>query len=151
MYGLVVDTNVLFRALVNEKGGDYKAYRFVFNNEFRFYYHESRVKEFLEILQYKRISKKYTLSEEVLDVFMSPIRKYGESLEPEVVKICRDIDDNEVLGLATAATRKSGKVFLITHDEDLLDLNGKIETVEILRPGEFLRDQVPTPLRLRLR
>lgn len=101
------------------------------------------MEELFQILEYERIRRKYKFPQEVVETFLEPMWKWGEEIKPEIVKICRDVDDNEVVGLAKAAKKKTEKVFLITHDKDILELKGKIENVEILRPREFLRERVP--------
>lgn len=143
MRRVVIDTSVLVRAFLKKTGGDWKVYEMFLGGIFNLYYSQELLDEFLNTIKYPRIKKRIRIENEPVEVFLESIFEYGKLKIPEEVNICRDVRDNHVIGLAKRAKRKTEKAYLITHDEDILVLKGKVEGVEIVTPGEFLR-KVPS-------
>ena len=119
---LVLGDNILKKAV---SGGRYLVYG------------AKQLEELVEVLGYERIRKRYSISQDEVSKLGKWVMKNKE-VEPVIVELCRDPDDNYMVGLAMKAAKKK-KAFLVTGDKDILDLRGKIKNVEILRPGEFLK------------
>jgi predicted nucleic acid-binding protein len=83
------------------------------------------------------VAKKYKISGVEIEQLVRWIARRGKSVEAVKVEICRDPDDNYVIGLAMAVVKKR-KVLLVTGDKDILTLKGRIAGVVMVTPGEFL-------------
>ena len=137
MRNVVVDTNILIRALLKPDSSDGRVVRRVFDGELKLWYSEGLLYEFIRVLSYPRL-KKFFITKERLDVFLELLVAVGILISPVSTKLCRDPDDNEVLGLALAASADA-PVYLISADKDILALKGEVERVHILTPQEFLK------------
>lgn len=140
-YGLpaVVDTNILIRALLNPTSSDGKIYKMFLSSEIILYSSEGQLKEINRVLRYPRIKKKYGLSDDIISDFISTIVSFGKLvITTERIELSRDKDDNELLSIAKSVFQ-GDPIYLITADEDLLVLKGKMEGIRILTPQEFLR------------
>lgn len=139
MLDVVVDTNVLVRAIINSSGSDGKIFRQFLNSRLKLYFSLVQIGEIKRVLLYQRIKRKYSLDDVKIANFIDSILSFGILVSPtEKLEICRDPDDNELLSIAMSVN-KERPVYLITADEDLLVLKGKIEKVNILTPQDFLR------------
>ena len=138
MRRVVIDTNVLVRAFLKKTGNDWRVYEKFLEGEIELYYSQGIIDEFLKVISYPRIKKRIKIENETIEVFLGSLFEEGVLKEPEEINICRDVRDNHIIGLAKRAAKR-GKVHLVTSDKDILDLKGKIEGVEIVRPGEFLK------------
>lgn len=133
---VVVDTNILVRAFLSGKKEEDNVLRYATSKGRQLVYGQGQLKEFVEVLGYKRIKNRYPINHEEVKRFGRWLME-KEEVEPEIATICRDPDDNYVIGLALRAAKK-GKAYLVKADKDILELKGKINQVEILTPGEFL-------------
>jgi len=91
----------------------------------------------VRVLSYPRLVR-YGITQEAIDSFIKTLIIHGKMVIPKSTTLCRDPDDNEVLGIALAVSDKS-EVYLISADKDILVLKGEIESVRILTPQEFLK------------
>ncbi len=137
MPSVVVDTNILVRALLSPDGSDALVLRLAFDRKVSLLYSNGILIELLRVLQYPRM-KKFGVAEEEIDAFVRAITTHGKAIVPKEIHLCRDEDDNEILGTALALVG-SKPVYLISADEDLLVLRGSIDGVTILTPQEFLK------------
>lgn len=138
MSAIIVDTNVLVRAFLSGARQEDKILKKIFRSGYNLVYSRDQLNEFVEVLGYKRVTRKYILESEEIKKFLKIIKIKGRKLEPEKVQLCRDPDDNHIIGLAMRAAKRN-KAYLVTGDKDILDLKEKIEKVKILTPGEFLK------------
>lgn len=136
MPSVVVDTNILVRALLSPDGSDAAILRLAFNRKVRLLYSNGILVELLRVLKYPRM-RKFGVAEEERDAFVRAIITYGESIISKKIHLCRDEDDNEILGISLASGQEP--TYVITADRDLLVLAGSIEGVTILTPQEFLK------------
>lgn len=137
MPSVVIDTNILVRALLSPDGSDALILRLAFERKITLLYSNGILIELLRVLKYPRM-KKFGVAEEEIDAFVRAIITYGKAVVPKEVHLCRDPDDNEILGIALALVGKD-PVYLVSADEDLLTLRGSIDGVTILTPQEFLK------------
>lgn len=137
MSAVIVDTNILVRAFLSGKQTDDKILRLIISGNYQLIYGQNQMEEFTRVLGYRRITKKYHIDELAVGEFLNWIIGNGRELEPQTIKICRDPDDNYIIGLALKAA-KIQQVYLITGDKDILALKGKILKVEILTAGKFV-------------
>lgn len=137
MPSVVIDTNILVRALLSPDGSDAAILRLGFDRKVSLLYSKGILTELLRVLKYPRM-KKFGVAEVERDAFVRAIITYGKAVVPKEVHLCRDPDDNEILGIALALVGKES-VYLVSADKDLLTLRGSIEGVMILTPQEFLK------------
>ena len=134
---VVLDTNILVRAVLSKAFlGDNILRKTVSGGRY-LVYGAKQFEELVEVLGYERIRRKYLINDEEMSKLGKWVMKSKE-VEPVVVELCRDPDDNYMIGLALKVA-KNKKAFLVTGDKDVLVLNGKVKNVEILTPGEFLK------------
>lgn len=138
MRRVVIDTNILIRALLKGGGSDEKIYRLFVDREVKLFFSLEMIDEFLRVIYYPRVKKRAKFTHDQVELFIKRIRVGGKIVAPQITDLCRDTKDNVVLGTAMAA-RGKGRVSLITGDDDLLELKGKVEGVEIVTPREFLQ------------
>jgi uncharacterized protein len=135
---VVLDTNILVRALLKPDSSDGIIFEKLLNGEIILYYSVRMLEELARVLYYPRIFKKYHLSEEIISVFLETITSFAKVVNPqERLTICRDSDDYEILSVASSIKGKDG-MFLITAYDDLLVLNGKVKGVQIISPQIYL-------------
>lgn len=84
----------------------------------------------------EKLSTKFGFSDATVRAVISHLRKTAELVEPEGIPVetCRDRNDLEILGTATAGQCD----LLVTVDKDLLVI-GTYRKVAIVKPGEFWR------------
>lgn len=138
MRRVVIDTNVLIKALFVGGSKQERVFRVFMEREIRVCYSLEMLEEFIRVVSYPKIVKSFGVKAEEFELMVRKIRRDGIVFGPHKTDLCRDIKDNMILGTAMAAA-KLGPVSLITEDEDLLELKGKVEKVEIITPGEFLK------------
>lgn len=135
---IVVDTNFLVRVFLSGNERRDVVFRKIRQLGLRLVYGREQFDELFEVLGYARITKNYNIDRDKLIRFRDWIIRKGMEVESETVSMCRDPDDNYILGLATSSSRDI-KTYLLTSDKDILDLRGKIKNVRICTPGEFLK------------
>jgi len=136
MRRVVIDNNVLVRAFLKKGGSDDKVFRMFLGEKIELYYSLEMIDEFLKVMYYPRIKKRLKFDQRDVELFVGSITTRGKLVTPRAVNICRDVKDNVILGTALASGGKKNG-FLVTADEDLLVLKGKIGGVEIVTAREF--------------
>lgn len=135
----VIDTSVLVRGLISVKSDSWQVVTKVVADEIQTYYSDSLLKEIARVFFYPRIYKKYHLTKIAIETYFKTLMTFGKIVFPtKKVSICRDKTDNELLSIALSIYQGE-QIYLVTLDEDLLILNGKIKEIEILTPKAFLR------------
>jgi len=137
MQNVVVDTNVLVRALLRPDGSDWRVFTLAIDGKITLWYSHRLLTELARVFTYPRL-KKYDVTHETAATFIEMIVASGDAIEPQLTTICRDPDDNEILGIALAVTGVD-PVYLVSADKDLLALRGSVAGVIILTPQEFLK------------
>lgn len=138
MYAVIADTNIFIRAFLSKNFQEDTILRKIFRDGYRFLYGKDQLKEFIEVLGYERLKKHYLIDSNDIDRFVKLIIKMGKSIEADVCDLCRDPDDNYILGLAIRASKRQ-EVYLVTGDKDILDLKKKLKNIKIIKPGDFLK------------
>ncbi len=138
MSAAVVDTNILIRAYLSGNQSEDAILKKIIDNNYLWISGRKQLEEFIEVLGYKRITNKFAIEKDDLGKFCQWIIDRTQETEPEQIDICRDPDDNYILGLAVRASKRQ-KVYLITGDKDILDLKKKLKNIIFIRPGEFLK------------
>ena len=136
MPSVVVDTNILVRALLSPDGSDALILRLAFDRKVTLLYSNGILIELLRVLKYSRM-KKFGVAEEEIEAFVRAITTHGKAIVPKEIHLCRDEDDNEILGVSIASGQD--RTYIITADGDLLVLAGSVDGVTILTPQEFLK------------
>lgn len=136
---VVVDTNILVRATLSGKGLTDAVLEKIGTGDMTLVYSQNQLEELLEVLGYDRIGKKYKVNRDIVEEVLNWISKFGREIGAEEVELCRDPDDNHVVGLAVKAAKKN-RAYLISGDHDILVLKKKIKGVKILTAGEFIKN-----------
>ena len=138
MYAVIADTNIFVRAFLSKNFQEDAILRKIFRDGYRFLYGKVQIGEFIKVLGYERIKKHYRIDREDIDAFIKWITKEGKLIGADPCDLCRDLDDNYILGLALRASKRE-EIYLITADKDILDIKSKFKNIVILTPGEFLK------------
>lgn len=138
MRRVVIDTNVLIRAFLKKTGSDWKVYEQFLHGDIDLYFSQELVDEFLRAVNYPRVRKRITIEHDSIEVFLENIFDVGKLKIPREVALCRDVRDNHAIGLAMRAAGRSGRAYLVTADEDILDLKGRVKDVTIMTAKEFV-------------
>lgn len=139
MLQAVIDTNILIRANINKKGRDYLVFKAFLDGKFEYLYSDTTLKEANKVLNYPRIFDKYKFDKQIIEDFLAAIVSKGKFVyAPEKVKICRDPDDDELISIAKAIYVKN-PIYIVSGDEDLHVLKGKISEIKIVTANEFLK------------
>lgn len=136
MRDVVVDTNVLVRAFFRREGSDGVLLQMIIEGRFQLWYSIGLLDELLRVLSYKRLAR-YGAVKDAAQAFIQTLVIHGKATIPQVTTICRDPNDNEILGVAMAVAVDS-LVALVSTDKDILALKGSIEGVHIMTPQELL-------------
>lgn len=136
---VVVDTNILVRATLSGKGLNDAVLEKIGTGKLALVYSQEQLAELAEVLTYPRVEKKYAVNREIVEELLVWIDQVGRELEPVETNLCRDQDDNHIVGLALSAA-KFKQVYLITGDRDILALKKKLKGITISTAGEFLRN-----------
>lgn len=142
MSGVVIDTNILVAVFLAGRWETDEVLEKAQGGLGKIIYSRWQIREFVKVLGYERIMKKYKVDASEVERFLNWFQGIGKEVVEKRVNLCRDPGDDMVLGMAVAAAGKRN-VVLVTRDKDILALKGKVEGVEIVTPGEFLkREQV---------
>ena len=135
---VVIDTNVLIRALLKPDSSDGLVMRGAVEGKLDLFFSLKQISELKMALTYKRIRKR-AVTDEDIKVFLKTLLSFGNIISiTEKITLCRDADDNEILSIA-ASVYKDNPVYLVTADKDLLVLKEKIEKIKIVTPQHFLK------------
>jgi putative PIN family toxin of toxin-antitoxin system len=132
---VVVDTNILVRALIVPHGTVGPVLLRLRQGDYVLLYTHSFLEELVDVLHRPRIRLKYGLTEQDIETIVGLILLRGEAVAPqEHIAACRDPKDDKFLEVAV-----SGKAdVLVTGDEDLLVLH-PFAGILILSSAAFLR------------
>lgn len=137
MRNVVVDTNVLIRAFLKRENSDGIILQKVIEKDLQLWYSNGLLHEVARVLTYPRLAR-YSITQEAVNSFIKMLIVHGKIVIPKSTTLCRDPDDNEVLGIAFAVAVDT-PVCLISADKDLLALKRSVTGVRILTPQEFLK------------
>lgn len=127
----VIDTNILVRANISKNGSDYLIYKAFLDDKFELLYSEKTIQEINRVLNYPRIFNKYHFDKQMIEEFIESIITFGKFVYAQ---------KDELISIAlTIYTRKP--IYIVSGDEDLLVLRGKIRGVRILTANEFVLDK----------
>ena len=131
---VVVDTNILVRALIMPHGTVGPVLLRLRQGDYVLLYAHLLLEELVDVLNRPRIRQKYGLTEQDIETVISLILLRGEAVVPqEHILACRDPQDDKFLEVAV-----SGKAdVLVTGDDDLLVLH-PFAGIPILPPAAFL-------------
>lgn len=138
MRRVVIDTSVLVRAFLKKTGSDWKVYDQFLHGDIDLYYSQELIDEILRTINYPRVRKRIKIENESIEAFLGGIFDEGKLKVPKDVNLCRDVRDNHVIGLTMRAAGRSESAYLVTADEDILDLKGKVKGVTIMTAQEFV-------------
>jgi putative PIN family toxin of toxin-antitoxin system len=132
---VVVDTNILVRALIMPQGSVGPMLLRLRQGDFTLLYSQPLLEELVDVLNRPRIRHKYGLTDGDIETVISLILLRGEAVTPEQrITACRDPKDDRFLEVAVA-----GKAdVIVSGDEDLLMLH-PFADIRILPPAAFLR------------
>ena len=132
---VVVDTNVLVRAVMRPHGTVGPVLLRLRHGDYTLLYAQALLEELLDVLNRPRIRHKYGLTEEDIETVVGLILLRGEAVVPEQrISACRDPKDDKFLEVAVA-----GKAdVIVSGDKDLLALH-PFAGIPILPPAAFLR------------
>lgn len=134
----VIDTNVLIRANITKNGSDYSIYKAFLEKKFELLYSDKTLWELNKVLNYPRIFNKYNFDKNKTKEFLASIVTFGKFVyAPKKVKICRDPDDDELISIVLAIYTKN-PIYIVSGDEDLHALKGKVGGIKIVTAGQFL-------------
>jgi putative PIN family toxin of toxin-antitoxin system len=130
---IVVDTNVLLSATLNEHGAAGQAYSAVIEN-YTILQSEETFAEFVEVINRKKFDK--YISSDARYITIGDLYNGSDFVEVNHTvesDICRDTKDNKFLELAVSGEAK----YIVSGDKDLLDI-GEYKGIDILSPRDFL-------------
>jgi putative PIN family toxin of toxin-antitoxin system len=132
---VVVDTNVLVRALIMPHGTVGPVLLRLRQGDYTLLYAQSLLEELVDVLNRPRIRHKYGLAEEDIETVVGFILLRGEAVVPEQrITACRDPKDDKFLEVAVAGEAD----VIVSGDKDLLVLH-PFAGIPILPPANFLQ------------
>jgi putative PIN family toxin of toxin-antitoxin system len=139
---VVLDTNIMVRALIMPHGSVGPVILHFRQGQYTLLYAWSLLEELVDVLNRPRIRVKYNLSEQDIHTVVSLILLRGEAVKnparsgtrPEPIRDCRDPKDDKFLEVAVSGEAE----VIVSGDEDLLVLN-PFRGIPILPPAEFLK------------
>lgn len=132
---VVVDTNILVRALIMPQGSVGPVLLRLRRGDYTLLYSQSLLEELIDVLNRPRIRGKYGLSDDDLKTIISLILVRGEAVTPtQPITACRDPKDNQFLEAAVAGQAE----VIVSGDDDLLALH-PFAGIPILQPAAFLQ------------
>ena len=131
---VVVDTNVLVRALIKPHGTVGPVLLRLRHGDYTLLYAQSLLEELVDVINRPRIRDKYKLTDEDIETVVSLILLRGEAVTPvERITACRDPKDDKFLEVAVA-----GKAdVIVSGDRDMLVLE-QVGDIPILPPSALL-------------
>lgn len=134
MLRVLLDTNQLVSSLLSTEGLQARLIDGWRNRDFLLCLAPKQLEEVASVLARAKIAKKYRISSEDRDAFLELLRA-DAILLPEALApgVCRDPDDDGILGCAAAGSVD----YLVTGNRDLLEV-GRHEGVRIITGREFL-------------
>ena len=140
---VVIDTSVIISAILgNPNAAPARVLEAAFRNKFDIYSSDDAIKELQYVLFSEKVMNYFENTSEFLVLTFLLINSIAKRVKPNIkLDICRDSQDNMFLEIAY----KSKAEYIITLDNDLLDLRNESKEisilshhVKILRPDEFI-------------
>jgi putative PIN family toxin of toxin-antitoxin system len=130
---IVCDTNVLVSALIVKKGKPAQILRRL--EDFDLLISEEILAEVDRVLHYRRIRKRYPITEEDINTYLQHLRKASTMipLQGQLKVIQVDPDDDKFLECAVVG----GAAYIVSGDAHLADLK-EYQRISILSPAAFL-------------
>lgn len=131
---VVVDTNILVRALIKPQGTVGPVLLRLQKGDFTLLYSPATLEELVEVLDRPRIRQKHRLTRDDIADVIALLMVRGVAIQPRRrIRLCRDPKDDKFLELAAAGQTDA----IVSGDADLLVLN-PFEGIPILSPAAFL-------------
>lgn len=131
---VVVDTNILVRALIKPQGSVGPVLQRLRWREYTLLLSRATLDEVVEVVHRPRLRVKYGLSDSALRAAIRLIVLRSELVQPDVqISACRDPKDDKFLEVAVAGQAN----VIVSGDDDLLTLD-PYEGIPIVTPGRFL-------------
>ncbi|OGG31592.1 putative toxin-antitoxin system toxin component, PIN family [Candidatus Gottesmanbacteria bacterium RIFCSPLOWO2_02_FULL_38_8] len=133
MLGVVIDTVIFVRSLINPKSFCGKIV-FFHNKSYQLFISEPIVREIIEVLQRPELTRKFKTLKNM--DFLRVLEILGQANVVQVFtigQVSRDPKDNKFLATAIAAKAR----YLVTEDKDLLDLK-EYQGIKIIDTNIFL-------------
>jgi putative PIN family toxin of toxin-antitoxin system len=132
---VVVDTNILVRALLKPKGSVGPVVDLLRDGRYVFLYSDATLNELIDVLGRPRMIHRYGITLADIEALCDLLIRRGEPIQPTfAIAACRDPKDNKFLELAVAGRAD----VIVTADEDLEVLD-PFEGIPMIQPSEFLR------------
>jgi putative PIN family toxin of toxin-antitoxin system len=132
---VVIDTNILVRALIKPNGTVGPVLQRLRGGEYTLLYAPPLLEELVDVLNRPRIRHKYGLTEADIRTVVGLLLLRGEAVTPtERITTCRDPKDNKFLEVAVAGEAD----VLVSGDEDLRVLH-PFRGIPIVTSAEFLQ------------
>jgi putative PIN family toxin of toxin-antitoxin system len=132
---VVVDTNVLVRAVISPRGSYRSVLLGMRNGDYTLLYSQALLDELVDVLNRPRIRQKYGLTDQDITTVVRLILMRGEAVLC-IMKIaaCRDSKDDKFLEVAV-----NGRAdVVVSEDKDLLTLH-PFDGIPIVDSGTFLK------------
>jgi putative PIN family toxin of toxin-antitoxin system len=132
---VVVDTNILIRAVIRPHGTVGPVLLRLRQGEYTLLYSRPLLEELVDVLNRPRIRQKYHLTDQDIQTVAGLILLRGEGVTPaERITACRDPKDDKFLEVAVAGEAD----VIVSGDEDLLTLH-PYAGIPIVPSRAFLR------------
>lgn len=140
MRNVVVDTNVLVRAFIKRENSDGILLQMIIEDRVQFWFSLGLLRELHRVLSYPRLVR-YDAREETIEAFIQTLAAHGKAIVPHKTTVCRDADDDEIIGVAMAVAANN-PVALVSADKDILALKGSVKGVAMMTPQDYLKTQM---------
>jgi len=132
---IVLDTNNFISAQISNVGPSYQIFRMFKNEKIQIVTSDFQIKELERVLGYKRIAKKFKISQKKSGRIILLVHRRAKVIKPKMIPnvVKNDPDDDNILAIA-----KAGKVsYIVSGDEHLLGLK-KFEGIPVVAAKEFV-------------
>jgi uncharacterized protein len=132
---VALDTNVLVSRFLVPKGKSARIIQYWETRSFQLLISEPIIAECSRVLNYQRIRRKYSYTDEELEHYVGFLRAQSVMIHPDirVEAVYADPDDNAIIECAVGGSAD----YIISGDAHLQNL-GKYSGIPILSPTEFL-------------
>lgn len=134
---VVLDTNILVSAAINKFGASSRLFDRFQKQELVLVTSEFQLRELTRVLHYKRIKKKYRLTETAIKKIVGVIRRLSVIVTAETIpEAAADQDDNQILAAAIEGKTDT----IVSGDEHLLELKN-YRRIKIMTAKQFLQSR----------
>jgi len=132
---VVIDTNILVRALIRPRGSVGPLLLRLRSGHFTLLYTQSLLEELVDVLSRPHLRNKYGVTEDDVKTVVALLLLRGEAVSvSQSLTVCRDPKDDKFLETAMA-----GKADVIVSGDEDLPVLDPFEGIPIVSPAEFLR------------